>query len=87
MIPIPTILQEIASFGGSLYKKGPPPITVLQVSIGLLRKEHLPSVIGKHIASCACVNFKSDSVSSVPTLSGKISQYPGNLVKHYIVFG
>ena len=29
MIQIPAILREIASFGGSLYKKGPPPIAVL----------------------------------------------------------
>ena len=32
MIPIPAILREIASFGGSLYEKGPPPITVLHYS-------------------------------------------------------
>ena len=31
MIQIPTILREIASFGGSLYEKGPPPIAVLQM--------------------------------------------------------
>ena len=31
MIQIPTILREIASFGGSLYEKGPPPIAVLHI--------------------------------------------------------
>ena len=32
MIRIPAILREIASFGGSLYEKGPPPIAVLHYS-------------------------------------------------------
>ena len=31
MIPIPAILREIASFGRSLYEKGPPPIAVLHI--------------------------------------------------------
>ena len=31
MIQIPAILREIASFGGSLNEKGPPPITVLHM--------------------------------------------------------
>ena len=31
MIQIPAILREIASFGGSLYEKGPPPIAVLHM--------------------------------------------------------
>ena len=31
MIPIPTKLREIDSFGGSLYEKGPPPIALLQM--------------------------------------------------------
>ena len=32
MIQIPAILREIASFGGSLYEKGPPPTVVLLVA-------------------------------------------------------
>ena len=32
MIQIPAILREIASFGGSLYEKGPPPTAVLHYS-------------------------------------------------------
>ena len=31
MIQIPAILREIASFGGSLYEKGPPPTAVLHM--------------------------------------------------------
>ena len=31
MIQIPAILWEIASFGGSLYEKGPPPTDVLHM--------------------------------------------------------
>ena len=31
MIQIPAILREIASFGGSLYEKGPPPTAVLHI--------------------------------------------------------
>ena len=32
MIQIPAILREIASVGGSLYEKGPPPTAVLHYS-------------------------------------------------------
>ena len=59
MIQIPAILREIASFGGSLYEKGPPPIAVLHVVAGGVWLQGACMVVGGGMHGCpgegACV--------------------------------